>query len=134
MVPSSLRVWFVVHFWADIVFAVPLLVAPVWFLGLLGWSCVDPISARLVGAALVGIGVESLLGRNKGVESFRTMLTLKVLWSGTATLGILVSQLEGGPPFGWGFFGIFLGFNILWTIWRVRLGFGDDPSPSPGRS
>jgi len=122
MVPQSLRVWFVIHFWADILFAIPLLVAPTWFLGTLGWPCVDPISARLVGAALVGIGVESLIGRNGGIEGFRTMLNLKVLWSGTATLGILVSQLQGGPTMGWGFFGIFLGFNVLWTTYRLRLG------------
>lgn len=134
MVPDSLRRWFVVHFWADILFAVPLLVAPVWFLGLLGWPCVDPISARLVGAALVGIGVESYLGRNAGVESFRAMLNLKVLWSATATLGILLSQLEGGPAMGWGFFAIFLGFNILWTSYRLRLGAVADPPATSGRT
>ena len=35
------------------------------------------------------------------------MLNLKVIWSGCATLGILVSMLEGGPPFGWAFLAIF---------------------------
>lgn len=120
-VPNSLRRWFVVHFVADIVFAVPLLVAPEAFLRMLGWSCVDPIASRLVGAALVGIGVESWLGRNAGVESFRAMLNLKVLWSATATIGILVSQLQGGPAMGWAFLAVFLGFNLLWTGCRVRL-------------
>ena len=121
MVPKVLRTWFVVHFVADIVFAIPLLLVPGWFLGLLGWPAVDPITARLVGAALVGIGVESLLGRNAPPESFRTMLRLKILWSGTATLGILASMLEGGPVMGWAFLGIFGGFNMLWTYWYRRL-------------
>ena len=35
-VPRSLRAWFVVHFWADVLFAAPLFFAPQQFLGLLG--------------------------------------------------------------------------------------------------
>lgn len=122
MVPPSLRIWFVIHFVADMLFAVPLLLVPEFLLGFFGWSCVDLISARLVGAALVGIGVQSLLGRNESVETFRSFLNLKIIWSATATLGILASMLQGAPPFGWAFFGIFLGFNLVWTHYRIRLG------------
>lgn len=121
MVPSALRTWFVIHFVADILFAIPLLVAPVLFLETFGWTEVDPISARLVGAALVGIGVESLLGRNAEAGSFLTMLRLKILWSGTATLGILASMLQGAPTMGWAFFAIFAAFNGVWTYWFLRL-------------
>lgn len=120
-VPAALRTWFVVHFVADIVFALPLLVAPVLFLKTFGWTEVDPISARLVGAALVGIGVESLLGRHKGPEAYLGMLRLKILWSATATLGILVSMLQGAPVMGWAFFGVFAVFNGIWTYWYLRL-------------
>lgn len=120
-VPAALRTWFVIHFVADILFAAPLLIAPVAFMQAFGWEAVDPITARLVGAALVGIGVESLLGRNKGVEAFLTMLRLKILWSGTATVGILVSMLQGAPTMGWAFFGIFAVFNGIWTYWFLRL-------------
>ncbi len=120
-VPSALRKWFVFHFWADYVFAVPLLIAPDWFLGLFGWECVDPVASRLVAAALFGIGGESLLGRNADAESFRTMLRMKVIWSSTATLGIGWAMVAGAPPAGWIFFGIFLCFNILWTTWFLRL-------------
>ena len=120
-VPLALRRWFLVHFWADIVFAVPLLVAPAWLLGLLGWDCVDLVSARLVGAALVGIGVESLLGRNGSRDSFRTMLRLKVLWSSTATVGIAVSLAQGAPAAALLFLVIFGGFCGLWSHWAWRL-------------
>lgn len=120
-VPAVLRKWFIFHFVADYVFAIPLLVAPVWFMGLFGWDCVVPITARLVGAALVGIGGESLLGRNGDIESFRTMLRMKVLWSSTAVLGIGLSMLQGAPTAGWIFFGIFVLFNALWVSWMLRL-------------
>lgn len=119
--PAALRTWFVVHFVADVVFAAPLFVAPRSFLGMLGWSCVDPISTRLVAAALFGIGIQSLLGRNESVETFRAMLNLKIIWSATATLGLLWSQLEGGPLLGWAFVAVFATFNAVWTYFRFRL-------------
>jgi divalent metal cation (Fe/Co/Zn/Cd) transporter len=76
MVPRSLRTWFVIHFVVDILFGVPLLIAPVLLLSWFGWETVDPFMSRLVGAALLGIGVESLLGRNASVEIYREMLNL----------------------------------------------------------
>ncbi len=120
-VPSALRTWFVVHFVADVLFAVPLFVAPRAFLGMLGWSSVDPLASRLVAAALFGIGIQSLLGRGEPRDTFRAMLNLKVIWSAFATLGLIVSQLQGGPPFGWAFVGVFGGFNVVWSYFRWRL-------------
>ncbi len=69
MVTDRLRWWFVVHFVLDVVAAVPLFVTPTQLLGWLGWNAVDPISTRLVAAALFGIGIESYLGRNAGPNS-----------------------------------------------------------------
>ena len=119
-VPSTLRTWFVVHFVADYLFAIPLLIAPIATLELFGWESIDPISARLVGAALVAIGGESLLGRNGSLKSFQTMLRMKVIWSATAVLGILASMLQGGPPLGWGALAVFVGFNGVWTYYYLK--------------
>jgi hypothetical protein len=120
-IPRYLPFWFVVHFVADLVFAIPLFVAPVWSLELLGWEQVDPIATRLVAAALFGIGIESLLGRNSSAEAFRAMLNLKIIWSATASTGILWSVLEGGPTLGWGLFGVFVAFHVLWVRYRLLL-------------
>ncbi len=128
MVPRSLRIWFVVHFVADLVTAVPLFIAPREILGWLGWTSIDPLSTRLVAAALFGIGIESLLGRNAGVESFRGMLNLKIIWSAAATVGAVWSQLEGGPVAGWAIVGIFGGFNLLWLRYRLVLARLPDPA------
>jgi len=122
--PPAVRTWFVVHFVADVIFAVPLFVAPRAFLGLLGWPCVDPLTTRLVAAALFGIGIQSLVGRNEAAETFRAMLNLKIIWSATATIGLLWSQLEGGPPLGWGFVAVFATFNAVWSYFRWRLRSG----------
>jgi len=121
MVPPSLRRWFVVHFVVDLLFAVPLLAAPELLLGWLGWIAVDPVAARLVGAALVGIGVQSWRGRHEGREVFRAMLDLKLLWSATATVGLLVSLLQGAPVATGLFAAVFAAFFCLWGSYRLRL-------------
>jgi len=118
-VPDSLRRWFVIHFVADMLFGVPLLFFPELVLPLLGWGAIDPISIRVVGAALMGIGIESYLGRNASIEVFRGMLNLKVIWSSSAILGIGLGIWQGGAKAGWLFMGIFIIFWIVWVYyWR----------------
>lgn len=121
MVPKSLRTWFVIHFFADYMFGIPLLIAPVWALTLFGWKYVDPATSRLVGAALLGIGGESLLGRNASVETFKAMLNLKIIWSLAAIFGITVSIIQGAPPMGYAFLAIFGIFSTIWIYYRVKL-------------
>jgi len=120
-VPAGLRRWFVVHFVADMVFALPMFLAPVRFLRIFGWTCVDPIATRLVAAALFGIGIQSLLGRGENRATYRAMLTLKVIWSSTATLGIVWSIVQGAAPLAWLFAGTFAAFCGLWSYYRAQL-------------
>jgi len=124
-VPGALRVWFVIHFAVDLVFALPLMVAPELLLRGLGWQSIDPFTARLVAAALFGIGIESLLARNSRPEVFRGMLNLKIIWSLSAVVGIAISMVSAGamrPPFSWLLLGIFVVFNFVWLYWRRRIG------------
>ncbi|MBN2503224.1 MAG: hypothetical protein JXB38_20775 [Anaerolineales bacterium] len=122
--PQTLSNWFVVHFIADLLFAVPMMLIPEQFLSWLGWQTIDPIATRLVAAALFGIGIESWLGRNASLDTFKNMLNLKIIWSLGAVVGIGVSLIggaQGSPLMGWLVFTIFLAFNILWVYWRVKL-------------
>jgi hypothetical protein len=113
VVPASLRRWFVVHFVADLIFAVPLVLAPGPTLRALGWTTIDPVAPRLVGAALAGIGIESLIGRNDSVDAFRAMLRLKCVWSGVAVIALALSINQGAPPMTWALLAIFVGFGGL---------------------
>jgi hypothetical protein len=122
MVPKGLRIWFVIHFFADVLFAVPLIVAPERFLGAFGWPVIDPIASRLVGAALLAIGVESLLARNAGTEAYRRMLELKIIWNSAALFAFGVAIASGGVPAAvWLFAAIFAVFWVVWTSYRWRL-------------
>jgi hypothetical protein len=121
-IPKGLAGWFVVHFVVDMLFAVPLIVAPRALLGALGWTEVDPVAARLVGAALMGIGVQSWLGRREGPEAFAAMLNLKIIWSLSACLGLSWSLTQGAPAATWLVLGIFAPFSLLWIHYRRKLG------------
>lgn len=121
MVPASLRAWFVIHFVADLIAAIPLFLAPQTVLGWLGWTAVDPIATRGVAAALFGIGIESYLGRNGTIEAFRGMLRLKVIWSAMAALGTLWSLLTGAPPAAWAILAVFVAFHGVWLHYLLRL-------------
>lgn len=119
-----LRIWFVIHFFADVLFAVPLFLFPEDMLSLAGWQSVDPVAARGVAAALFGIGIESYLARNAGIEAYRNLLNLKIIWSFAASAGLAVALIQNthGRPFMlWMVFIIFVLFHFLWVYWRVRL-------------
>ena len=123
-VPTALRQWFVLHFLIDVVFALPIFIAPREVLAAFGWVAVDPLAARLAAAALFGIGIESFLGRNSTADAFKGMLELKIVWSGFATAGLAWSVVEGGlkqPWIGWMLVGTFAAFHALWWYWRLRL-------------
>ncbi len=123
-VPRALKAAFVVHFILDVVSAVPLMLAPVAVLTWLGWQDVDPITTRMVAAALFGIGIESWLGRNAGAAAYRGMLNLKIIWSAGAVAGLIASLVQmgrGGPLAGWFIVVLFVAFNGLWIFWRIRL-------------
>ncbi len=122
--PKALRNWFLVHFIIDIIFAIPLMFIPVLFLGSLGWQVVDPIAARLVAAALFGIGLESLLCYKASAETYRSMLNLKIIWSTGAVTGLIISILQDdqGRLFVLSLLlVVFLFFNGLWIFWRIQL-------------
>ena len=120
-VPNGLRTRFVIHFAADVLFGVPLLFFPHLLLQFIGWQTYDPITARLVGAALMGIGIESLLGRNASVETFRAMLNLKVIWASSALIAIGIGIAEGAALSAWLFLAIFFVFWCVWVYYRMSL-------------
>lgn len=121
--PEGLRRWFVIHFAVDLLFALPLMLVPEQLLGFVGWSNTDPVAARLVAAALLGIGVQSYLGRDAGYEAYEGMLNLKIIWSLAAILALGLGLLEGSEPAWllWALLLVFAGFNLVWLYWRLRL-------------
>lgn len=119
-VPQSLRKWFIAHAIIDFIFAVPLMIQPA-LLFYVGWGVVDPIATRLVAAALIGIGGASFLMHKAGKETYNAMLSLKLLWSAAAILGIALSFTRKQPAIVWVFLGIFVAFFLVWAYYKRKL-------------
>jgi hypothetical protein len=120
-IPAGLRTWFLIHFIVDMLFAIPLLLFPEVIMPWFGWEYVDPVMSRLVGAALLGIGGESLFSRTAALDTFRALLRLKIIWAGGAVLALGLGLLSGGPLAAWGFLAVFMGFLGVWIYYSIQL-------------
>ena len=120
-VPASLHTWFIIHFIVDYVFAIPLFIAPSWFLSLFGFTVVDQVTARLVAAALLGIGGISLLSHKASAETYKTLLKLKIIWSASAIVGLSLSLWQGAPILTWLLVLLFAIFCSVWSYYWLKL-------------
>jgi hypothetical protein len=117
MLSKSLKVWFQIHFVIDMLFAIPLIVFPATFLGWFGFSG-EVMFARIVGAALIGIGGASHFTQRE--DAFSILLTLKLLWSGFAIIAIIWSILEGVSKWAWLFLAVFVLFFFVWLYYKLK--------------
>lgn len=113
-VPISLRRWFLIHFVVDMIFGIPLLLYPQFVADLLGIGLVEPVTARLVGAALLGIGGASFFAHKKGREVYDSLLNLKIIWSVSAIIALLISR-----PILWPIVVIFGVFSLVWIYYKT---------------
>ena len=77
--------------------------------------------ARLVGAALIGIGGVSFFSRNEGFEAYDALLTMKILWSMSAIAAVIISLLEGVSDFAWVILFIYVVFSGVWVYYKIKL-------------
>jgi hypothetical protein len=98
-------------------FGIPLIFFPGETLALFQFEAESFVAARLLGAGLVGIGGISLLANRAGAESYLTLLKMKMLWSGTAIVALVLS-LPNGPKSTWLFLFIFAIFFVVWTFYE----------------
>ena len=115
--------WFLAHGVVDLLIAIPLIVAPEAFLEWLGWAATEAFTARVVAAALVGIGLESLLSFRTEFLAVKAMLNLKIFWAVAAIVGLLWSGIAADSiPWGvWPILGLFAIFLAAWIVWRIRV-------------
>ncbi len=121
MVPRALRICFVAESLFQILCAVPLMLFPNGVLGMCGWTTIDPVATRLVGAALFGIAGASLLSRRTSLATFRALLRLKILWTGAAVFSVVLSIDQGAPASAWLLLLIVASLGAMWTYWLQRL-------------
>jgi len=119
--PRSLKIWFIIHFLIDIIFGLPLLFIPKLTLTFLGFTTIETLTARLLGAALIGIGGTSFLIKDKKLEQFKALLLLKIVWSSAAILAILLTLYQGAPKITWLILIVFVIFSAVWYYYNKTL-------------
>ena len=123
-IPNNLRKWFDVHALIDVGVALPLMANPN-LLKNLGWDEVDPAASRLVAAALLAIAYSShQASKNQSVEQFVSLLNFKLIWSFTATVGLVISAYTGPKEKKtalYSFAAVFASFFGLWSYYRTQL-------------
>jgi hypothetical protein len=90
---KALSKWFVLHFWADMLFAIPLMIAPEFLLQSFGATFLAMLNLKIIWslAAILGIA-----------------------WS-------LAEGAQGRPLMAWLLLAVFVAFNIVWIYWRRKL-------------
>lgn len=119
-VKKNLRRWFIAHFIVDMLIAIPLFLFPEQVFILFNLP-IEPLMGRIVAAGLFGIGGTSFLIRNKGKAYYDSLLNLKIIWSSTAILALLISLILGGPSSLWIFIWIFAVFLIAWVHYKKTI-------------
>jgi hypothetical protein len=117
-ISKSLQVWFKLHFIVDVIFAIPLIFFPGWFMGLLSLPVENLFLARVIGAALLGIGGASIFCKKK--EHYEIMLILKIIWSVSAILVLVYSAIVENSFVFWILALIFLIFSVTWIYYKFK--------------
>lgn len=120
-ISKSLRIWFILHFVVDYLFALPLFIAPSWFLPFFGITIVEPVTARLVAAALFAIGGISFISIRNPIDTYTPLLKLKIIWSISAIAGLLLSLWQGAPVLVWPIVLIFMLFCGVWIYFLRKM-------------
>ena len=118
---SLLKKIFIIHAVIDILFAAMIFLNPNALLLLLGFTYSDPLSPRIVAAALCGIGGGFLCIKNKKMEHYFALLPTKIIWSFLCFLVLLFFYIKKQNFFVLGIFLIFFLFFVLWVSLFVKI-------------
>ena len=118
-IPKSLKIWFKIHLIVDLFFGLPLFFKPRWFLALFGLQA-EPFTARILGAAIIGIGASVYYFTND-LKGYKLALKRKILWSSASIIGILITLIEGESLIGLTLLVIFTLFLCVWSYYKKIL-------------
>lgn len=117
-IPNGLKNWFFIHFLIDMFFGIPILLFPGFVFSLFNLP-LEIITSRLVGASLIGIGGASFFARK--FEEYNILLTLKIVWSISGILALILSSFYTDSKKLYFIIGIFVVFSITWIYYKIKI-------------
>ena len=119
---KALRYTFVVHSIVAVVVGAPLLLAPGRFLGWIGWTPVDPLISRLLGAAILGLGWSSFRGVQAAPGQQRNLVETELAFAILGCIGLLRHLLKWAYPwYVWLTLAVLAAFAVAWAVQLVAL-------------
>ena len=118
-----LKTTFILHAIVATVLGAPLLVIPGVFLQTLGWSPIDPILSRLLGAALLALAWSSFRGwRATEWAQVAILVEVEIVYTILGCIGLLRHLLFAGyPAIVWLNLVVLAVFAIAWiACWSKR--------------
>lgn len=107
-----------IHAIVSAVLGALLLIIPGDFLQRLGWSPIDPITTRLLGAAFLALAWGDFRGWRQPDRSDITLLVeVQLAFSALGGIGVLRHLVSGGwPAMVWILFGALVLFAVAWAV------------------
>jgi len=117
-VKPGLRITFLVHFIVALIFGLTYLLIPDVWGNLVGWPALDPVINRILGAALLGYGVSSILAyRETAWEKVIIVVRAEIVWTTLGALVMLYALLfAGAPAIGWLNAVLLAGFAVAFSV------------------
>ena len=122
LMSKTLKYTFLVHAVVAVVFGLPMLIAPGRFLQAFGWKPIDPITSRILGAALLALAWSSYRGwRAREWAQVAIVVEIEAVYTVLACVGLLRHLLFARyPAIVWLDFAIFALFAIAWVVSLVK--------------
>lgn len=92
---NFVRKAFITHSIMDWFLGAVLLVVPSAALSIAGWPPIDPLAARLIGAALIGFGTATWIVRNGTLRDMRATAITALAWNMPAFVVLDIAAFHG---------------------------------------
>lgn len=119
---NGLKLTFLIHALVALVIGLPLLIAPGRFVDLVGWMPVEPILARILGAALLALGWGSFrVWQSADKELAAVLIQVEAVFAVLAGVGVLRHLLIANYPVTvWVALLVFAAFAIAWIAFGLK--------------
>ena len=119
---QSLRITFIIHAIVAFILGLGLLAAPGQFLDIFGWQPVDPLMARMLGAALLALGWGSVRGYRAATwDEVEILVEVESAFTVLASVGLLRHLLVASWPwYVWMIFAFFVIFAVSFVYHLVK--------------
>lgn len=87
IIPKGLKITFLMHFILGLIMGIPFLVFPEGYADMLNFTMSEPMTYRLLGAAIIGFSISSWFAYKKlNWESVEILVIAEIVWTALGTI------------------------------------------------